>query len=1106
MSGWGVALCGRESERGQIADWLDRVATGQGSLLLILGEPGVGKTVLMREAVNLAERKGLLAFDAWCRGDEWEPAWYPLFTLMEQVQMTFDRHPQAEPFSQTLQAWFQKPGSTSWHYALQVVRQLRPFARTQPFILCLDDLHQASENLLNTLHTWMPLIRQEPIGILACARSTHRNESLHNLLQETVQRSIGHWLRLTNLSIEETRQLIAQSRHAGEVNDRATEVLHRLTQGNPLFLTEILKSWEEWQPADWENENAIETLVPRTLRSAIKRRLEQMPDSVQESLLWMCCFEGRFQTAWLEALIGGGKRSLSKSLDTILSTGWLDMETAGQLHWAHPLVRETIYQTISEQERARRHRQIAETLEQTDLPAETKLLHWMKAAPDEEVLERLWNAREPARMYYAPRFRLNLLNAGICAAAELQDEAKRIALLCERPHAMYVLPEGLLRAQEATRQAIVELERHPEHDPNRTLWVQMQCALAGQMSQMGSSIAARRTLERVLASQSRQLTDSQRAVLEMTRAYCAAGQGDLRAALKTHQSLWQFIETHPEWARQWQTGLRYTFQYALACGDLIFAQQIMDLISEQAAGQEHLAATQELWHGVQAEWAWFKGLGAELQYHARLALEASRKRVESGEQFLRREWWFHALLYRDPLQAMQQVDLLLNEFRQAVGREHECLWQYYRAVLLREGAQWDEMETSLRESLRLAKQLDNRLMMARGLLVQADAQLEQGAVSEAALTLLQVEAYRTELKLPEIEVEWLRLRSKSLLAQGEREMALETARQALQQAEGWGHALFRGFAHLQLARCLNALGKREAAIEQVETAENLLTAYGEPRELRLIHADMKTARDTKPEAAPTGWQLQVAMLGGFAMRWGNQEMQSFDWASPRARALLCHLILQEGQPLHTDALLELHWGHLPEEKAKVNLQTTVSAVRRSLRKAFGQETNDWLRHEQGTYRWTPHVAWSVDAQQFEQSVQAANLLTDPTAQVQSLQHAVRLYNGDLLPEFINEAWCMPVAHRLRHLYLEALLTLAQLHLQQVSYRDALRCCHRVLELDPCDEQACRLAMQAHDASGQRSEALQSYERCRDALHNLLGAEPSPATRRLYERIRDQSSK
>jgi DNA-binding SARP family transcriptional activator len=1106
MSGWGVALCGRESERGQIADWLDRVATGQGSLLLLMGEPGVGKTVLMREAISLAEQKGLLAFDAWCRGDEWEPAWYPLFTLMEQVQVTFEQHPQAEPFSQTLQTWFQKPGSTSWHYALQIVRQLRPFARTQPFILCLDDLHQASENLLNTLHTWMPLIRQEPIGILACARSTHRNESLHNLLQETVQRGIGQWVRLANLTLEETRQLIAQSRHAGEINERAPEVLHRLTHGNPLFLTEILKSWEEWQPADWESENALEALVPRTLRSAIKRRLEQMPGSVQEPLSWMCCFEGRFQTVWLESLVNGGKRSLSKSLDVILTTGWLDMETTGQLHWAHPLVREIIYQTMPEPERAQRHRRIAETLEPVDLPAETKLLHWMKAIPDAEVLERLWSAREPARTQYAPRFRLNLLNAGICAASELHDEAKRVALLCERPHAMYVLPEGLLRAQEATRQAIAELERHPEHDPNRTLWVQMQCALAGQMSQMGSSVAARRTLERLLESQGAKLTDSQRAVLEMTHAYCAACQGNLRTALEIQRTLWHFIESHPEWARQWISGLRYTFQYALACGDVTFAQQILVFITEQFSGQEQVVSLQELWHGVQAEWAWFQGLGAELQYHARLALEASRKRVESGEQFLRREGWFHALLYRDPLQAMQQVDLLLNEFRQAVGREHECLWQYYRAVLLREGAQWDEMEASLRESLRLAKQLDNRLMMARCLLVQADAQLEQGAVNEAALTLLQMEAYQVELKLPEISIEWLRLRSKSLLAQGEREMALESAYQALQQAEEWGHALFLGFTHLQLARCLHTQGEREGAIEYLEQAENLLTAYGEPRELRLVRADMKTARDAKPETVKAGWQLQVTMLGGFSMRWGNQEMQPSDWASPRARALLCHLILQEGQPLHTDVLLEQHWGHLPEAKAKVNLQTTVSAVRRSLRKAFGQESNDWLRHEQGTYRWTPHVAWSVDAQQFEQSVQAANLLTDSTAQTQSLQHAIGLYKGDLLPEFIHEVWCTSVAHRLRHLYLEALLTLAQLHLQQVSYRDALRCCHRVLELDPCDEQACRLEMQAYEASGQRSEALQTYERCRDALRELLGAVPSPATQRLYERILDQSSK
>lgn len=55
----------------------------------------------------------------------------------------------------------------------------------------------------------MPLIRHEPLGVLACARSPHRNDALQALLRETVQHGVGEWNRLSNLGFEASRELIA---------------------------------------------------------------------------------------------------------------------------------------------------------------------------------------------------------------------------------------------------------------------------------------------------------------------------------------------------------------------------------------------------------------------------------------------------------------------------------------------------------------------------------------------------------------------------------------------------------------------------------------------------------------------------------------------------------------------------------------------------------------------------------------------------------------------------------------------------------------------------------------------------------------------------------
>jgi predicted ATPase len=153
-------LCGREEERKRIGQWLDRIVIGRGSVLSLLGEPGVGKTTLLRDAIRQSRDRDLLVFETWCRGTEWEPSWFPFAFLMEQAQTTFADHPQSEPFSDALQAWMKRPETGSWHHAMQLIRHLRLFARSRPFVFFLDDFHLASDSLVHLMRDWQSLDRR----------------------------------------------------------------------------------------------------------------------------------------------------------------------------------------------------------------------------------------------------------------------------------------------------------------------------------------------------------------------------------------------------------------------------------------------------------------------------------------------------------------------------------------------------------------------------------------------------------------------------------------------------------------------------------------------------------------------------------------------------------------------------------------------------------------------------------------------------------------------------------------------------------------------------------------------------------------------------------
>ncbi|MEN3002388.1 MAG: BTAD domain-containing putative transcriptional regulator [Armatimonadota bacterium] len=1091
----------RARERSQVAEWLQQVAQGNGGILFITGDWGMGRSSLLRDAVARATELGLVTADTWCRGEHGEPVWMPVATLMEQLLRAFRDDPLAQPLTDQLQHWMAFP--QSWHIPAQFIRPLRSMARKRAMLLCIDDFHLASDHLIRLIQGWLSGIRFEPIGLLLTVCTPVERPLLYELMRQSQEHGVARTLALEPLSLEETQQLIATWRPALADDELLAQVLHQRTRGSPLFMVEILRNAVMWED-EWRSQRDLARIIPTSLRGMLLRRAQALSARERDLLNWLSCFEGVIPVEILPALLGASERRVAQWLTNLLETGWLE-QVRGQvqtLAWRHPLVREAIYESIPARQRARLHRQIAEQLEGNHiaLPEEQRWLHWMRSEPDEMVLARLWEAHQQARLRSYPRFRLELLEACLCAATQQGDLPKRIRLLCERPHLMFCLPDGLLRALDASQQALAELEAHPECDPDRALWVQVHCARAGQLAQLGRAEEARATLQTLL--QQGEWSESQQSMLELTLAYLHACQGDLRAAYALHRTVWQRMRHHMEWWQRWAGVLRYTLRYALACGDLALAREVLKQFSEWATHPAAPPAWKELWHLMQADFAYFEGRGAEQLYHARAVRALETPGDASSPGF---ESWFQTLLYRDPTEALHVADRALATARQAVGYEREAEWLCYRAHALLEAERFDEARETLQEARRLARKLNNQLVQSRCHLLQVQLALitlwEGDRLQQAHDHLAQAEPLVAALALPELEIEQHRLRSMLLLERGDFDSAVEQAQRAVARADAWGHALHRGLAYLQLAAVLQrqpGLTDRTGLTAQavIDHAESLLSGYGAP----LWWRRLQKPRPTIEWVSARGWEIEMRLLGAVCVRFRGRELPSDGWVSPRTRALFCHLTLMQGRPLHTDTLCEQHFPHLDIERARVNLQTTISAVRRSLRRALGEQTGDWIRHDSGFYRWAPEHSWAVDAFEFERIARDALSLSDPQAQRERLEEALALYQGDLLPEFAEEVWCMPHHHRLRALYLECLLTRAQLASLLGRHVEVVECGERLLQLDPCDEAAARLLMQAYRALGRRADALQVYTRCQKALAELLNTTPSEPTRQLYESL------
>jgi two-component SAPR family response regulator len=143
--------------------------------------------------------------------------------------------------------------------------------------------------------------------------------------------------------------------------------------------------------------------------------------------------------------------------------------------------------------------------------------------------------------------------------------------------------------------------------------------------------------------------------------------------------------------------------------------------------------------------------------------------------------------------------------------------------------------------------------------------------------------------------------------------------------------------------------------------------------------------------------------------------------------------------------------------------------------------------------------YEYDVEAFLEKLAQAQVATDPAEQAAAYRAAIRLYRGPYLPEVEGE-WAWWERERLSQTHQEAILRLAEIHLEAGEYRLALDYCHHALAKDTCLEEAHRLAMRAYAAMGNRAAVVRQFERCQQALLNEVNVPPSPQTKTLYETL------
>src|SRR5260370_29120274 len=190
--------------------------------------------------------------------------------------------------------------------------------------------------------------------------------------------------------------------------------------------------------------------------------------------------------------------------------------------------------------------------------------------------------------------------------------------------------------------------------------------------------------------------------------------------------------------------------------------------------------------------------------------------------------------------------------------------------------------------------------------------------------------------------------------------------------------------------------------------------------------------------------------------------------------------------------MEVFWPQSRPAAARNNLNVAMHGLRRMLRQATDVQV---ILYAGGVYRIHPDMRLWLDVEEFDQRVDLGRRLEatgEPGRATEEYEFAAGLYRGDFLAEDPYEDWAALTRERLRLAHLEALGRLGSLHFAGGKYAACATLCQRIIERDPCREDAHRRLMRCYARQGQPHLAPMQYRACVRALAAELGGGPAPA--------------
>ncbi len=350
-------LVGRDRELTALRGALAAAVDGDPRLVLVNGEPGIGKTRLVEELVGIGATRRVAAAWGRCAEADGAPPYWPWREVLAALAQRTAVGPELEALRPGGPSTAAKGGVEQRFQVFDaMVAHLRAATADEPLIVVLDDMHWADEPSLLLLGHVGRGLEAGRLLVVVTYRDTELSDGhpLRPLAVELARQPRTERVELSGLRPDAVGRYL-RTLTGADLPDATVERINEVTGGNPFFVGELGRTLNEQDGA---------LRIPASIRDAIRGRLDRVAPACRDVLRAASIVGRQFPAAVVATMLDRGVLDTLGPLDQAVAAGLVEPAgSAGEYRFSHALVRDAVEAGMPSTDRVRLHRAAADAIE-----------------------------------------------------------------------------------------------------------------------------------------------------------------------------------------------------------------------------------------------------------------------------------------------------------------------------------------------------------------------------------------------------------------------------------------------------------------------------------------------------------------------------------------------------------------------------------------------------------------------------------------------------------------------------------------------------------------------------------------------------------------------